>query len=183
MKVAITGHTSGLGKELFHMFPGAIGFSRSTGYNIATHEGRERILYDAFETDLFINNAYTPSNHFAQIELLWTVWNAWKGTDKTIVCIGSYAGSLVDRDRPGQDGKYAVQKAALDQACRRLVRPGLSPRVINIKPGYLSTPNNNDKLVPKIDVKATAQFIAMLIQQRDLWVPEITLLPYDSTKA
>lgn len=163
------------------MFPGAIGFSRSNGYNIATYEGRERILYDAFDCDLFINNAYTPSNHFAQIELLWTFWNAWKGKDKTILCIGSYAGSVVDRDRPGQDGKYAVQKAALDQACRRLVRPGLLPRVINIKPGYLSTLNNIDKTVPKIDTKAAATFIAMVVQQKEFWIPEVTILAHEKT--
>jgi len=33
-KVAVTGHIKGLGKAIYDLYPGAIGFSRSTGYNI-----------------------------------------------------------------------------------------------------------------------------------------------------
>ena len=32
--LAITGHTRGLGKALYELYPGSLGFSRSTGYQI-----------------------------------------------------------------------------------------------------------------------------------------------------
>lgn len=62
MKIAITGHTTGLGKHLVEQL-GAKGydlkcFTLSEGYNINTESGRQTILKEAKDCDVFINNAY-----------------------------------------------------------------------------------------------------------------------------
>jgi nucleoside-diphosphate-sugar epimerase len=46
MKIAITGHTQGLGQAFFNHFQShtVIGFSRSNGYNIASPADRNKIL-------------------------------------------------------------------------------------------------------------------------------------------
>ena len=82
MKVAITGHTKGLGQAFFKHFQShtVIGFSRSNGYNIANPADRNKILDEIKDVDLFINNAY---NNFddSQLQLLIDVYNIWQGTD------------------------------------------------------------------------------------------------------
>ena len=35
MKIAITGHTKGIGKAIADLYPNVIGFSRSKGYDIS----------------------------------------------------------------------------------------------------------------------------------------------------
>lgn len=67
MKIAITGHTSGLGEELFKTFSNlrhsVTGFSRTTGFNINSLEDRRRILDQIEDYDVFINNAYSNFNN------------------------------------------------------------------------------------------------------------------------
>ena len=65
MKIAITGHSRGIGKELFDIFKEdnqVEGFSRSNGYDISTqHQLISRSIKDC---DIFINNAWAG---FSQI--------------------------------------------------------------------------------------------------------------------
>ena len=62
MKVAITGHTSGLGKGLYEQLGAlgheVIGFSTSTGCDINNELNRRTIIGVCQDFDLFINNAY-----------------------------------------------------------------------------------------------------------------------------
>ena len=44
MKVAITGHTKGLGKELYNRFDDVLGFSSSNGYDISNNYERSNII-------------------------------------------------------------------------------------------------------------------------------------------
>lgn len=61
MKVAITGHTSGLGKILYNYFVSqnyeVIGMSRSNGYNIESDQ--DKIIENLTGADIFINNAHS----------------------------------------------------------------------------------------------------------------------------
>ena len=43
-RIAITGHTKKIGKAIYDAFPNAVGFSKSQGEDIATIEGRSKIL-------------------------------------------------------------------------------------------------------------------------------------------
>ena len=62
MKIAITGHTSGLGKGLYEQL-GALGhevygYSTSTGFDINDEVHRHKIIGECKDADLFINNAF-----------------------------------------------------------------------------------------------------------------------------
>lgn len=77
MKIAITGHTSGIGKCLFENLSqehDVTGYSRSNGFDISNTENREQIANT--EYDIFINNAYNFSNmgNDDQIEMLKLVY-------------------------------------------------------------------------------------------------------------
>lgn len=87
MKYAITGHTYGIGEGLYNrLSPNAIGFSKSTGYDITKKEDRQRIIYEASDCSVFINNA---TDGFGQSELLLELWHRWKDSDKIIINVGS----------------------------------------------------------------------------------------------
>ena len=179
MKVAITGHTSGIGLELYNLLPGAAGFSRRTGHDIANPAAREAIWHAAQDCDVFINNAYTTEDWFAQTELLWTFWRGWRNSEseKRIVCISSWAGTVVDRFKDMEP--YAVQKNTLDVACQQLTTmPLRNCRILNVKPGYVDTPALKARDVGKMRPQDLARLIVTLLQNRDYWVPEITVLPY-----
>ena len=75
MKIAITGHTHGIGKafaeQLSNRGHEIIGISRRDGENI------RRVVHTATliePADLFINNA---QSNYAQTELLYEVWKRW----------------------------------------------------------------------------------------------------------
>jgi hypothetical protein len=72
--VAITGHTSGLGKGLYDYFVSknckVTGFSIGNGFDITKQENIDKIIELTKDCDLFINNAY---GGYAQTEIarLW----------------------------------------------------------------------------------------------------------------
>lgn len=90
MKIAITGHTKGIGKALTEYFTAhghtVIGFSRSNGFDITDQQTREYIGKVLETCDVFINNAYAP---YAQKQLLLDTILLWKNTTNTIINIGS----------------------------------------------------------------------------------------------
>ena len=87
MKYAITGHTSGIGQGLYNrLSPDAIGFSRSTGYDIDNKEDRRRLIHESRDCDVFINSV---GSNFSQTYLLIELFKEWKDTNKTIINIGS----------------------------------------------------------------------------------------------
>lgn len=186
MRVAITGHTRGIGLELYNLMPGAIGFSRRTGYNIADASSREAIWQAAKDCDVFINNAYSTEYIYAQTDLLWMFWRGWEHspTEKKIVCIGSWAGTVVDRYQ--RINEYAVQKHTLDVACRQLTGSNGIPtncRILNVKPGYVDTTGPTAiPGPPKMRTQDLARLILNLITTREYWVPEISVLPYGDVK-
>ena len=88
-KIVITGHTSGIGKQLVYRLKTAgyevLGLSRSNGFDLAdTNNVIEKIL--DFDPDVLFNNAYHP---FGQLTLLTHLHKLWEGRQKVIINTGS----------------------------------------------------------------------------------------------
>jgi hypothetical protein len=111
MKVAITGHTSGIGKELYKYFSKknaeVIGMSRSNGYDLETSV--DRIIENAKDCDIFINNAYRDDK---QLELL---DGLYKHVHRIVVCgsVSRFYPDLIKTD-------YVYDKQVLAERCRLL---------------------------------------------------------------
>ena len=85
MKIAITGHSAGIGQALAETYYGheIVGISRRDGNNIRNIPK----IADLIEPcDLFINNAQSG---FAQTELLFEVHRRWADTQKHIMVIST----------------------------------------------------------------------------------------------
>ena len=89
MKIAITGHSKGIGKACYDVLSNdydVIGFSRSNGFNITEPL---KILSASIGCDVFINNAYIMDTK-DQINLFNMFFKEWKDDpSKFIVNIGS----------------------------------------------------------------------------------------------
>lgn len=152
MKLALTGHTSGIGAAIVEQFPDALGFSRQTGHDLADPKTIERIVAAAATSDVFINNAFYQ---MAQVDLLYALHAIWHDRNKTIIVISSNSGDGIKSYRH----PYAVYKSALDKAVEQLQNLNNTCRIINLRPGYVDTPR-----VAHISAnKLSPQYIAMLV--------------------
>ena len=142
MKIAITGHTKGIGKacyELLSQEHEVLGFSRSNGFDI---NDPEPIFSSSKNCDVFINNAYCDT---AQSTLFDMFFQAWEHSDKTIVNIVSKTMyltkmRLLSVPSPGSL-IYAGDKKHLEHVVDTHVFANQFKicRVININPGYVNT--------------------------------------------
>lgn len=133
MKVAITGHTGGLGLALVAYFQQQgheiQGFSRRTGHDITSAEHRSKIISEVKDFDIFVNNAYADGNA-GQLCLLKDLYESWKDQCKTIINISSRF--------TYKNNFYCRNKREQDQFCQSKIY-GL-PRMLNLKPGLIDTP-------------------------------------------
>lgn len=125
LKYAITGHTQGVGKGLFErLAPNAIGFSKSTGYDITQKEDRQRIIREAYDCDVFINNA---TESFGQTYLLIELFNEWKNTNKKIINVGSRIAEIdVLPEQYHHLLEYQAEKLILKEMNNRLAGSSLT---------------------------------------------------------
>lgn len=136
MKIAITGHSAGIGQALAKIYTEqgheVIGLSRRIGYNIRSIPKLASVIESC---DVFINNAQVG---FAQTELMWEVWNRWRGKNKTIINISTQMtdNSVAPREEWDQ---YIIQKKALELAHSQCQERSLLPKLILIKPGAIAT--------------------------------------------
>lgn len=90
MKIAITGHSKGLGAFLFSYLNTdsneVVGFSRSNGYDLLEPGVIDRVVEEVDDCDVFINNA---KSGWAQVEMFNKLLLSWAGRKKKIVNIGS----------------------------------------------------------------------------------------------
>lgn len=116
---AITGHTSGIGKRLYErLYPNALGFSLTNGYDITNAADRNRILYEAKDCDVFINNA---TSEFAQTLLFLELFNQWRDQDKTIINVGSRIAEIkILPDSRSDLLKYQAEKLILKEMSLRV---------------------------------------------------------------
>lgn len=144
MKIAITGHKRGIGKEFARQLTkkghSIVGISRSDGENI------RRVAHTASliePCDMFINNAISM---YAQTELLFEVWHRWQHSDQvhyiwnisTRVCLWGE-----DRAIKGltmrQSMEYRNQKMSLELAHKQLEFQPSKTKMSLIRPGSVKT--------------------------------------------
>ena len=90
MKIAITGHTRGLGAEFKKAYEDSghqvDGFSRSNGYDLRNWDHMQKMLDQISDHDMFINIAKPD---FVQTTILYELWKRWKNQHRTIINISS----------------------------------------------------------------------------------------------
>ena len=175
-KIAITGHSAGIGQALAKIYESqghqVVGLSRRNGYNIRSIPK----LVTAIEPcDIFINNAQVG---FAQTELLFEVYKTWKGqAGKTIVNISTMLTSAPISSLPGLEmTAYYVQKQALEEAIGQLRHLQDWPKLCLVKPGGVATQPGQTSPRPYADVDLwAARLVDILNSGPDLSVEEIGL--------
>ena len=164
MKIAITGHSKGIGKALFDLLSEeheVEGFSRSNGFDI---QNTNLIVRAVKGFDVFVNNAYFG---LQQVQILNELWKKWKYDEtKTIVNISSMS------KYPGLSGNetgYSAHKAALSHQAFLLMFSDRERkcRVINVNPGYVETDmtSSNHGKVNMLTPEESVQPITFAINQ------------------
>jgi len=149
MKIAITGHTSGIGEAISDILTLTSGFgedkleikgySRSNGFNLAENNGALLIeeLVD-YDPDIFFNNAWHPG---VQNTLCKKLHNKWKDQHKVIVNTGSIT-AYVPHTILDENNVYAQDKKALAEYCihQSFMYPYKNKcRLINFSWGFVET--------------------------------------------
>lgn len=176
MKIAITGHTAGIGKALAEQYSNLgheiVGLSKRDGYNIRVIPKIANLIEPC---DMFINNAQAG---YSQTELLFEMANRWKGTNKHILSISTTMTQQPASILPGLDmDQYRVQKIALEEAIRQIRNRNLCLRLSLVRPGNVAT--SPEKTVPPAaDVTnwaSTLVQILILADNNNLALPDLSL--------
>lgn len=163
MKVAITGHTGGIGRAIADAFRErgheVVGLSRSTGYDLARPE---RIVDAAEDCDVLVNNRHQYDDD-SQLRVLFLMAERWRGRDRLIVNLGSRAGECYVQ---GRVDPYSIYKHALDAACEQLTsRPDQLPRVVNVRPGFVDTDSVKGHRAFKLGPPDVARVVMWIVEQ------------------
>jgi NADP-dependent 3-hydroxy acid dehydrogenase YdfG len=161
--IAITGHTSGIGRAIATWFATRDhhirGFAGSTGYDLAQPDTIDRIVTSSLEVDVFINNAY---HAMAQVDLLYALYHLWANdTSKTILTISSNSGD----GTKNYPHPYAVYKNALDKAIEQLQNTRPACRIMNLRPGYVDTARVSHVQARKLAPSYVAEIVGWMVQQ------------------
>jgi hypothetical protein len=174
MKIAITGHSAGIGAALAEAYYGneIVGLSRRNGFNIRSVP---KCADEIESCDMWINNAQVG---FAQTELLFEVWRRWQNTNKTIMVISTEMTAMPASPRPEWD-EYWQQKRTLEEATKQLANKPGSPRLILVKPGSVAT-QPDQTVPPYADPDQWARTLVGLLRMAEsngLTIHEIALGP------
>lgn len=134
----VTGHSKGIGKVIFENFENSVGFSRSNNFDITDKKDRTSIITKSENHKLFINNAFSYDDPFAQVNLLYEFWEVYKNTDKFIINISSD----VTNEYINFKSKYSSSKHALNEASNQLHRSPFPCKVSNLIIGFTKTENS-----------------------------------------
>ena len=136
MKIAITGHSAGIGQALSKLYEAdgheIVGLSRRNGYNIRS---LPKVAGMVEPCDMFINNAQVG---FAQTELLFEIWRQWRGQQKYIVNISTQMTDFLLPPKEEWD-EYIIQKKALELTTQLLEQRSEWPRLLLVRPGAIAT--------------------------------------------
>ena len=144
-KIAITGHTSGIGKNLHDRFLSRYevkGFSRSNGYDISNDDALERIIADTLDCEIFINNAY----HFDQQTKLAELWKqAHFDKEHFIINISTLASDPIFEieKRMPYIVPYAQEKHRLNQKTFDISNSGGKCKAMSVLLGIVDTKFEN----------------------------------------
>lgn len=159
MKIAITGHTSGIGRALAKQYEQRghtiIGLSKRDGNDI---RDIQRIADKIESCDMFINNAQQA---YAQSDLLFEIHKRWKNqSGKEIIAVSTMmtlSGPDVEKHI-----EYYVQKVALENAVLELAKSGIWPKILLLRPGGVYTGDHSDSTA--CDVDQWAETVIKLIE-------------------
>lgn len=172
MKIAITGHTKGIGKALADKFSvdyTVVGYSRSNGYDISNEEIRKKIVEESKDCSVFVNNAYDP---IGQTDLLKRIIDASESTDRLIINISS---KLAYFPKGSPFDNYTRVKEEQNNIIANRFLKG-SPRVLNVITGLVDTDMAKVFVAPKIKLDDFSNLIYMLVQfQTSIAVQEIVI--------
>ena len=176
MKVAITGHTAGIGQALAKEYAldgqEVIGLSQREGNNI---RNTFKICDQIEPCDVFVNNAQAG---YAQTELLFEMAQRWHGTNKHIIVVST----MMTQDPVALDAgldQYRIQKVALEQAVGQLRNRRLDVKITIVLPGYIAT-QPGQTVPPAADVNNWARTLLDLLDmaaRNELNIPDISLGP------
>jgi nucleoside-diphosphate-sugar epimerase len=176
MKIAITGHTAGIGQALAEAYYGheIIGLSKREGNNIRVIP---KICDQIEPCDVFINNAQAG---YAQTELLFEMARRWSGTNKHIIVISTMMTQDPISVLPGLDmDQYRIQKVALEEAVKQIRNRRLGINLTIVRPGYIAT-QPGQTVPPAADPAVWARTLVGLLNMADangLSLPDISLGP------
>jgi len=157
MKIAITGHTSGIGQALAEAYYGneIVGLSKREGNNIRNIPKIASLIEPC---DVFINNA---QEGFAQTELLFEVTRRWSNTDKHIIVISTMMTQQPVSVLEGMD-EYRLQKVVLEQAVQQLrFKYPSGPKITTVRPGKVDDPTEWARTLVKLFNTAKANGFAI----------------------
>ena len=147
MKIALTGHTKGLGAEIskyFELTHNVLGFSRTNGYDIKSPVDRKKILKASAEADVLINLVH---NYYHQTDLLLEFFQAWEHAEKLIINISS---GVVEDVTWGQDRldfiEYKNQKKALESMAGYLSQRKAKLKIRNYRISEINFTNDTNNL-------------------------------------
>lgn len=141
-KVAITGHSSGIGKGLYDYFTElgctVTGFDKNNGFDISDKEVVDHLIDITKDYDLFINNAY---HHYAQ-EFIAKLWHQQHQQESHyIINISSMAAEPL-ADIPTNFPwlkEYGKEKYAINKASWEINHSGSKCKSIVVMPGVVQT--------------------------------------------
>lgn len=182
MKIAITGHTAGIGrafaKELENRGHTIVGISKRDGYNIRNVPKIAEMIQPC---DVWINNAQAG---YAQTELLYKIWESWKNVPHKMIWLIS---TMMTTDYrvlkiPGMTeiaiAEYKNQKRALEDAFYQLRPMAATPHMVLIRPGAVATQPGQTADEHAADVDKWAKTVIdfyVTARQSNLWIEEISL--------
>lgn len=178
MKIAITGHSAGIGQALSKVYSELgheiVGLSKRDGHNIRNTFK----IADLIEPcDVFINNAQAG---YAQTELLFEVAQRWAGTRKHIIVISTQMTQEPTSVLPGLDmDHYRLQKVTLEQAVQQLRHRSLNIGFTIVRPGDIAT-SPSKTVPPSADVDQWAKTLVEIFNTANangMWIPDISLGP------
>jgi hypothetical protein len=181
MKIAITGHSKGLGASLKTVYETkgfeVIGFSRSNGYDLRNWDTMQKMLTQVRDCDMFISCAKPD---FVQTTILYELWKLWQGQEKTIINISSILTQYPTCppalfNNPDMDF-YRTSKLSLNEACSQLSFKNYLPRIMLVKPGHLyNNPITPDEEIRLLKWVNTFVDIINISQKNSFSLDEITL--------
>ena len=167
MKIAITGHKQGIGKEFAEQLSARgheiIGISRSDGENIRRTAHTASLIEPC---DMLINNAISL---YAQTELLFEVWHRWQDIKETHY-IWNISTKLCEQDHDidingislRESMQYRNQKMALELAHHQLNSQPSNIKMSLIRPGGVKTQTFSDP-----NSMSAEQYVKGVLEQQD----------------
>jgi short-subunit dehydrogenase len=140
-KIAITGHSKGIGAALFELLSKdheVMGFSRTTGHDLADRGSYAKAWAEIRLADIVINNAYTTQNRYLQTELLNDFVDAHQQDESKLIVNLLSMGPHVSKPIPSFN-RYASSKVLLSDTVNRLKSSGHRCGIICVAPGWVET--------------------------------------------